>query len=169
MLWATFSITNWTELIPMASDADDSFNLTRILLVDVAFWLSTRRRKPLIERHYQYVNWFVSQDFPSCLTDNKTCRGNSVQWSKDFCENKVCLDRNASGKPQSIHTSWLTGGNTVVGVQTERVTDLFVSENKSWNDWNSNKFQRNVQETCQHTEKDAKCRSLWYVLRKNFL
>lgn len=61
-----------------------------------------------MEGHYRHKK----NCFPSCFHDKKACQGNSIQWSTDVCENTVCLVRNASGKHLSIHTSWLTGGNS---------------------------------------------------------
>lgn len=97
--------------------------------------ISLSTSQPLKERPHRCMNRFVSQDFPSCSTDKKTCHGNRVQWSAELRKNAGRLVRNASGKALSIHTSWLTSGNTAVGVQTDRLTDPFVSENKSWCEW----------------------------------
>lgn len=69
--------------------------------------------------------------FPPASPTRRTVKETVYNGQQTCVKTHFAWSENASGKPLSIHTSWLTGGNTAVGVKTNRrVTDLFVSEKK---------------------------------------
>lgn len=113
MSWSSFSKTNCrAESAPRASDTDYNFSFQKRL----------RLSRPLTQTPHRRPTMLIFP--PVWLTRNP-----SRKWFT-MVTRLLWKPRLACEKPLSTHASWLTCGNRTIGVKTDRLSDLFVPENK---------------------------------------